>query len=486
LLARLDLGHLVDEVTRLLDPLAVGLGRRQLLLDFVVTDDAPLLQVDQQHLAGLQAPLLDNTFVGDRQHAGFRSHDDEIVVGHQIARRPQAIAVERGADLAAIGERHRRRAVPWFHQGHVVLVEGATLFIHERVAGPGFGDQHHHGVGEAVAAHHQEFERVVEAGGVGLPIVDQRPDLLQILAEQGRGNAVLAGANPVDVAAQGVDLAVVRDHAERVGQIPGRESVGRKTLMHEGERGDEALVAQVAEVLADLIGQQHTLVDDGARRQRRHVEHLDVGQLERLHAVAGFLADDIKLALQGVGVLDAFAATDENLADHRFDILGGLGQAPAIHRNVAPAEQRLALVADRALDRRLASAAALHVARQEDHADAILADRRQIDTLTRHLLAQEGIGNLDQDAGTVAEQRIVAGGAAMLEILEDLQPLRNDRMALLILDVGDEADAAGVMLVGGVVETLAAGLFHLAVPGSTAVKKTGAEGPSLARQQANR
>jgi hypothetical protein len=43
-----------------IQPLAVGLGVGELGLDLGVVDDAALLQVDQEHLAGLQAPLLDD------------------------------------------------------------------------------------------------------------------------------------------------------------------------------------------------------------------------------------------------------------------------------------------------------------------------------------------------------------------------------------------------------------------------------------------
>ena len=81
-------------------------------------------------------------------------HDDEVVVGDDVARRPQAVAVERRADLAAVGERHRRRAVPGLHQRRVVLVERAPVLVHQRVAGPGLGDHQHHRVRERVAAHH--------------------------------------------------------------------------------------------------------------------------------------------------------------------------------------------------------------------------------------------------------------------------------------------------------------------------------------------
>ncbi len=49
------------------DPLPVRLGRRELVLQLLVVDDAALLEVDQEHLAGLQAPLLDDPVLGDRQ-----------------------------------------------------------------------------------------------------------------------------------------------------------------------------------------------------------------------------------------------------------------------------------------------------------------------------------------------------------------------------------------------------------------------------------
>ena len=156
--------------------------------------------------------------------------------GDEVARRAQAVAVERGADLAAVGEGDRRRAVPRLHQRGVVFVEGAALLVHQRIAGPGFGDQHHHRVRERVAALHQELERVVEAGGVGLALVGDRPQLVDVVAEQRRRHRRLPRRHPVDVAAQRVDLAVVRDHPVGMRQRPGREGVGREALVHQRER----------------------------------------------------------------------------------------------------------------------------------------------------------------------------------------------------------------------------------------------------------
>jgi hypothetical protein len=44
-----------------------------------------------------------------------------------------------------------------------------------------------------------------------------------------------------------------------------------------------------------------------------------------------------------------------------------------------------------------------------------------------------------------------------IEVLEDLQALLDDLVTFLALDVGDEADAAGVVLVLRVIETLRGG-----------------------------
>ena len=82
----------------------------------------------------------------------------------------------------------------------------------------------------------------------------------------------------------------------------------------------------------------------------------------------------------------------------------------------------------------------------------------RVDAGRGHLGAIELVGNLDQDAGPVAHQRIGADGAAMGQVLEDLEALLDDRMRFRAGDVGDEADAAGVVLVGRAVQALALGM----------------------------
>ena len=59
-----------------------------------------------------------------------------------------------------------------------------------------------------------------------------------------------------------------------------------------------------------------------------------------------------------------------------------------------------------------------------------------------------------QDAGAVAGVDLAAAGAAMIEVLEDLDALLDDGVRFAALDVHDEADAAGVMLELRVIEAL--------------------------------
>ena len=86
--------------------------------------------------------------------------------------------------------------------------------------------------------------------------------------------------------------------------------------------------------------------------------------------------------------------------------------------------------------------------------DAVLARRRQRKAQRRAFAREKLVRNLNQDAGAVAGFRIAAAGAAMRQVDEDLQSLGDDVVRLLALDVDDEADTAGVVLVLRIVETL--------------------------------
>ncbi len=72
------------------DPRRVRLLRRDAALDLVVADDAALARVDEEHLARLEAPLLDDARRLDVEDAELAREHDEPVARHDVLRRGAA------------------------------------------------------------------------------------------------------------------------------------------------------------------------------------------------------------------------------------------------------------------------------------------------------------------------------------------------------------------------------------------------------------
>ena len=92
-----------------------------------------------------------------------------------------------------------------------------------------------------------------------------------------------------------------------------------------------------------------------------------------------------------------------------------------------------------------------------------------------HSGAKKPCGICDEHAAAVAELGVGAGRAAMIEIDEDLQALLQDVVRLAVAHVGDEADAAGIMLPGRIVETLGARQERIGHDGLRATSGRGRE-----------
>ena len=145
-------------------------------------------------------------------------------------------------------------------------------------------------------------------------------------------------------------------------------------------------------------------------------------QVQVLDCRAGRLANHIQLAFQCVLHDDVSTPADENLSHHRF--FGAHGRRHghfAVHRYITPPQQDLAFGLDGALHLLLTGQPGRVFLRQEDHADAILSERRQQHALRSHFLTVQRIWQLQQNAGAVAHQFVGTHGAAMVQVLQDFQ-----------------------------------------------------------------
>ncbi len=173
-----------------------------------------------------------------------------------------------------------------------------------------------------------------------------------------------------------------------------------------------------------------------------------------IDGVGDDFSQDVEPALEGRVVLDAGPAADEHLAmgglglDHRW------GEAGIVGGHIAPAKQFQPFGFRHALHDGLAIDALRGVARHEHMADGVLPRLGQLDACRAARHAEEVVWDLHQDAGAVARERVGARRAAMGEVDEDLEAVLDDLVAHAPLQVGDEAHAAGIMLVLGIVESL--------------------------------
>ena len=421
-----------------------GRRRGDGLLDLLVGDDPALGEVDQEQLARLEAAASQHVRGGLVEHAGLRGQDDPAVLGLHPAPGPQAVAVERRPDHAPVGEGDRRRPVPGLHHAGVEGVERAQVVGQVVARLPGLRDHHHQRVREAAAREHEQLEHVVERRRVRAARPDDGQDLLEVVAEQLRAQLRLARAHPVDVAAQRVDLPVVGDQPVRVRELPARERVGREARVDERERRPRPLVLQVGVVAQQLRGGEHPLVDDRAARERGDDQIGAGGQL-------GDPADHVELALERVGVLGQLGGRGHHeLLDVRREPVGGDPDVVLLDRDVAPADDALALGLDRLGEQALELVPALLLLREEADGDAVLPGGRQVGADDA---AQQLVGELHEDAGAVARVRVGARGAAVLEVLEGGDRPPDRLVGRLAAQPRDERDAAGVVLVCGVVQT---------------------------------
>ena len=92
-------------------------------------------------------------------------------------------------------------------------------------------------------------------------------------------------------------------------------------------------------------------------------------------------------------------------------------------------------------------------ARQENECHTVVAGSRQPVRERRVVGSKEQIRQLHEDARAISRVLIATAGAAMLEVLEDLEPALNGRVALTPAHVGHEPNPARVPLEGRVVES---------------------------------
>ncbi len=114
-------------------------------------------------------------------------------------------------------------------------------------------------------------------------------------------------------------------------------------------------------------------------------------------------------------------------------------------------------LAGHAFEDPLAEDPLLQFHREEYHSDSVGAGGGKRNTELGAFARKEVVRDLYQKAGAIARLGVASARASVGEVDEDLDAARDDIVRLTALNVRDEADAAGIVLVLWIVQTLLGG-----------------------------
>jgi hypothetical protein len=145
------------------------------------------------------------------------------------------------------------------------------------------------------------------------------------------------------------------------------------------------------------------------------------------------------------------SSDDQQAFERKLFVIRRWAERGLVDGHVAPSDQALTGAEDLVFEDLLAAAAIVAIAGQEDQPHAVAAGLGQIDVsgLTRAL--EELVRHLQQDAGAVTGERIATARAAVHQVEQNIDALLDDIVRGLSLDVRNETDAAGVVLMARVV-----------------------------------
>ena len=234
--------------------LAVGLRAGDLELGLAVGVEAAALEVDDEQAAGVQAAAAADLGRVDREHARPRSRTTTTpssVTSQRPGRRP--LRSRQAPSDAPVGEGHRRGAVPGLeHRGACSgrSRRAPAACRRARCARRGSSSSSRAAAGGRRAASSSSTRS--KAAESELPSGISGRQSLEVVAEELGVQRRLAGPHPVDVAGDRVDLAVVGEQAQRLGELPAREGVGREARVDDRERALQLGVAQVGVEAGEL------------------------------------------------------------------------------------------------------------------------------------------------------------------------------------------------------------------------------------------
>lgn len=420
-------------------------------------------RINRNHFARGETTFFNDRFFGNVADPDLGPHKKESILGDFIAGRAKAVTIEAGGDDFAVAKGKGGRTIPRLVQAFVIFVEGANVGREGILRAIGGGDEHEHGVQGASPGNGEEFERVIETGGVASAGLNDRVEKRKIGGvEPGMRKVSFPRVNPVAIAAEGIDLAIVGDHTKGVCEGPGGEGVGAVALVKNSEGSFVGGILQIEIKAFELGAGQHPFVDDGAGTEG--------GNIERRGTIGGATVFDfVSRQEEGhfesiVGKFFGIGPSHKELFDPRSGKGGFFPKDAGIDGDDAPTERDETAAGDDFLgDTANVGLGVLILGWKKEEADPEVSLAVELVAEFFNLSAEEFGGDLGQDAGSVPRLGVRIEGATMGELANTTQGAFQNGAGAATLNVGDNTHAASIVLLGRVIEPLRSG--HRVVEG---------------------
>ena len=224
-------------------------------------------------------------------------------------------------------------------------------------------------------------------------------------------------------------------------QAPLRQGVRRETLVEYDDRGLQARILQVRIELRQELRHHHALVDDGVRGQGGHIEH-GVLRLELLFAAP---ARKEQSTVEGGGV-DIAGRVDKDLHDRRHGLQRLLPTGARIRRHHAKTRDGQFLLLQLAGQDFPGMGGHCRILVQEHESGA--KQRCEPKSCLGGRAAQEQRRHLQEQPAAIARLAIGRDRAAMRQAIQGADCRLQQPVAGHIVQVRNQAETAGVLLVG--------------------------------------
>ena len=104
--------------------------------------------------------------------------------------------------------------------------------------------------------------------------INDRQDFFDIIPERLALEQRLASVHPINITAQRINFAVVRDVAIRMRPLPARKSIRTEARVDDGEGRLHRRIGEVRKIIRQLCREQHPLIDEGLHRQASDIPQL--------------------------------------------------------------------------------------------------------------------------------------------------------------------------------------------------------------------